>query len=129
MKTLVSIILVAVLAFVLGNFLPWWSIAIAAFAVSLLIRQLPFAAFIAGFLGIGLLWAVQASLIDSANESILSTRVASLLPLQGNPVLLISFTALLGAIIGGLAALSGNFLAGPKRRSVDTENYYRSKFR
>lgn len=129
MKTLLAILLIAVLAFILGNFLPWWSIAIAAFVISVFIKQQPFAAFLAGLLGIGLLWAIQAYLIDVANDSILSRKVASLLPLQGSPALLISFTALLGGIIGGLAALSGNFLSGPKRSPADRENYYRSKLR
>ena len=56
-KYIVSILLTALLSFVCGLYLPWWSIAVAAFAVSLLIRQRPLASFLSGFLGVFLLLA------------------------------------------------------------------------
>ncbi len=109
-KFFVTTVLIALLSFICGLFLPWWSIALAAFLVSLLIPQRPLLAFFAGFLGLFLLWGVMALLIDLANQSILSSRVASLLPLGGSPVALILVTAFVGALVGGGGSLTAAFL-------------------
>lgn len=129
MKTVLAIILTALLSFISGEYLPWWSVAAAAFAVSLFISQGPFAAFLAGFLGVAGLWAGYAFWIDKANQSLLSSRVASLFPLQGDPLLLILLTGFIGGLVGGLAAMSANFITRPKKRRYDNQNYYRSKIR
>jgi len=128
MKTLIAIILTAIFSLVLGIYFPWWSIAIAAFGISLAVSQNSLAAFSSGFLGVFIAWGLYSFLIDRANESILSTRIADLLPLGGNPGFLILFTAVLGGLIGGLSALSGNFLIRPGKSRRDSENYYQNKF-
>jgi len=110
MKFLVSIILTALLAFIGGLWLPWWSIAIAAFIVSLLVYQSAGKSFIGGFLGLFLLWGVLAWWIDMQNNGILSKKIASVLPLNGNPTMLIFVTALVGALVAGAAAVTGNLL-------------------
>lgn len=110
MKLTISIILIAILSFALGLYLPWWSIALAAFAVIALIHQPPGWAFLAGFVSIFLLWFVLATIIDMRNQHILSRKLASLLPLGGNSFLLVLVTALVGALVGGFAALSGSYL-------------------
>ena len=110
MKLLATILLIAVLAFALGLYLPWWSIAIAAFVVAALIQQRPIVSFLAGFIGIFVLWFILAMLIDVGNQHILSKKIATLLPLNGNSFLLILITALVGAIIGANAALTASFL-------------------
>ncbi len=129
MKTILSIILTAFAAFVLGEYLPWWSVAVAAFAVSLLINQAPFAAFVSGFLGIASLWIAYSSWINQLNESLLSEKIASVLPLQGSSMLLILLTGLTGGLTGGLSALSASFLGRPRQRRADYQNYYRNKMR
>lgn len=110
MKFLVSIILTALLAFIGGLWLPWWSIAIAAFIVSLLVYQSAGKSFIGGFLGLFLLWGVLAWWIDMQNNGILSKKIASVLPLNGNPTMLIFVTALVGALVAGAAAVTGSLL-------------------
>ena len=117
MKFILSVLLIAVLALLAGMFLPWWSIAIVAFLVPLLIPQKGGAGFLSGFLGIFLLWGLLALWIDVKNQGILSKRIALLLPLGGSSVLLILVTALAGALVGGLAALSGSSLRGLLRRT------------
>lgn len=102
--------LIALLSFIGGLFLPWWSIAVAAFLVSALIPQKPLRAFFAGFLALFLLWGGLALGIDIANESILSTRIAGVLPLGGSSVALIIVTALVGALVGGGGALTASYL-------------------
>jgi hypothetical protein len=110
MKLTVTIILIAVVAFALGLYLPWWSVAIAAFIVSAMIQHRPLVSFLAGFIGIFLLWFVLAMVIDVRNQHILSKKLALLLPLSGNSFLLILITALIGALVGANAALTASFI-------------------
>ena len=113
-KFIVSIFLTALLAFICGLFLPWWTIALAAFLVSVLIPQKPLFAFLSGFLGIFLLWGLVALVIDLMNESILSAKVAAILPLGGSAYALIVVTALVGGLVGGGSAITGAYLKTPR---------------
>lgn len=110
LKFFVTIGLIAMLSFICGLFLPWWTIALVAFLVSVLIPQTPPRAFLSGFIGIFLLWGGMALGIDLANESILSTRVAGILPLGGSSYALIVVTALVGALVGGGGSLTAAYL-------------------
>ena len=110
MKLLVAIILTALLSFVSGLYLPWWSIAIAAFISALLIPMRSGKAFLVGFLGVFILWALLAWWIDVKNQGILSKKVAEIFPLGGSAFLIILVTAVIGALVGGFAALSGSYL-------------------
>jgi hypothetical protein len=110
MKFFTAIVLTALLAFVAGLYLPWWSIAIVAFAVAVLVHQKAPKAFMAGFLGLFLLWGGLSYWIDIKNDGVLSTKIASLLSLGGSSFLLIIITGLVAGIIAGFAALSGSYL-------------------
>ncbi|HUR10354.1 MAG TPA: hypothetical protein VM012_03245 [Flavitalea sp.] len=110
MKFITSVLLTALLSFVLGLYLPWWSLAIAAFAVAALIFQKPWHAFLSGFLALFLLNIFFASAINAANDGILAGKVARIFPLGGSAILLILISALIGALVAGLAALSGRYL-------------------
>jgi hypothetical protein len=96
------------LSFIAGLYLPWWSIAIVAFLSALLMQPKIWVGFIAGFLGIFLLWAALSFWIDVNNESILSHKIAQLFPLGGSSVLLILVTAFVGGLVGGFAAMAGS---------------------
>jgi len=110
MKVLVAIIVTALLAFVCGIYFDWWSLAVAAFIVALLIPQHAGKAFLSGAVGVFILWATLAFWSDMKNDGILAKKIASLLPLGGNPVLLIVVTACVGALVAGFAAMTGSFL-------------------
>jgi hypothetical protein len=110
MKILVAIILTALLAFIAGLQLPWWSIAIASCIVSVIVNQRGGTSFLSGFLGVFILWAGLAWWIDMSNQGVLSSKIALLLPLGGNAVLLILVTAFIGALVGGFGALTGSYL-------------------
>lgn len=117
MKFILSILLTAVLSFLAGMFLPWWSIAIIAFLVALLIPQKISSSFLSGLLGIFLPWAIVASWIDIKNNSILSHKISELFKLGGSSILLILVTALIGGLVGGFAAMAGSSLRpAPKIR-------------
>lgn len=114
MKFLLATLLTALLSFIAGIFLPWWSIAIIAFLISLVVRQSMSRSFLAGFAGIFLLWSLVALWIDIKNEHILSRKIAQLFPLGGSSFLLILVTALVGALVAGFAAMSGSSLSFTK---------------
>jgi hypothetical protein len=107
-------LLIVLLSFIAGLYGPWWGFALAAFLVSALIPQRPGIAFLSGFLALFLLWGLLAWKIDAANGSILSRKVAQILPLSGSPLLLILVTAFVGALVGGGAALSASYLKKPR---------------
>jgi hypothetical protein len=109
-KFLVNTFLIALLCFAGGIFFPNWVIAPIAFAVSLLIPLRPLLAFLSGFTALFLLWGGLALAANLANESILATRIAWLLPLNGSPHLLILVTAFVGALVGGGGSLTASFL-------------------
>ncbi len=114
MKLLVAILLTALIAFVGGLYLPWWSIAIAALLVAVMVHQKAGKAFIAGFLGVFLLWGGLAWWIDMKNEGILAAKIASVLPLGGSAIVLILVTGLIGGLVAGFAAMSGSYLRATK---------------
>ncbi len=110
MKFLIAFILTALLSFSWTLFFPWWIIAVAAFIVAALIPQPAFKAFICAFLALFFLWGGQTLLIDTRNTHLLSTKVATILPLGGSYIVLIFVTACIGGLVAGLAALTGSLL-------------------
>lgn len=114
MKFLISLILTALLSFAASLFLPWWSIALAAFLVAALIPQKPGKAFITGFIALFLLWGVLSFWLSNANENILAHKVSMLLLNMDNPYLLMLATAVIGALVAGFAALTGSYLRKSK---------------
>ena len=110
MKFLTAIILTALFSFIAGLYLSWWSLAIIAFVVAVLIHQRPIKAFFSGFLGLFLLWGGLAFWIDIKNDHILSKRVAELMKLGQSSFAIILITAIIGALVAGFAALSGSYL-------------------
>ena len=110
MKFLVAIILTALLAFISGLFLPWWGIALTSLLVAVLVHQKAWKALLSGFLGVFILWAGLAFWIDMRNNGVLSKKIAMILPLGGNSMLLIIATGFVGGLVAGLAAMSGSFL-------------------
>lgn len=110
MKFLVALLLTAFLAFMAGLYFPWWTIAVVAFLVAILVHQKPWKAFVAGFLGLFILWFVLAEWIDINNKSILSARISQLLGIGNHPLLLVLITAFIGGLVAGFAAMSGSYL-------------------
>ncbi len=114
MKFFISLILTMLLSFAACLFLPWWSIAIAAFVVAALIPQKPFKAFLTGFIALFLLWGGLSFWISNNNDHILAHKVSQLLIKMDNPYLLVLVTALIGALVAGFSALAGSYLRKSK---------------
>jgi len=107
MKIIVAAILTMLLTFAFGIYLPWWSLAIAAFIVYVLIPVKPGWAFLSAFIGAFLLWGGMAWVISSNNDHILAHRISQVILKKDDPVLLTIVTAILGAAVAGFAGLSG----------------------
>ncbi|GAA4002784.1 hypothetical protein GCM10022408_12810 [Hymenobacter fastidiosus] len=107
MRLFLVILLVAAGAQLL---LPWWSITPVAFLAGATLGRPGGRVFLAGFAGIGLGWLLLASWQQVQGAGRLSHRVAQLLPLGGQGWLLVLVTALIGGLVGGLAALAGYWL-------------------
>lgn len=110
MKFIISLILTALLSFAACLYLPWWSIAIVAFAVAALIPQRPGRAFVTGFLALLLLWSGLSWWISNGNDHILAHKIALLILKMDSPYLLILATGLIGGLVAGFAALTGSYL-------------------
>ncbi|UOQ66573.1 hypothetical protein [Hymenobacter volaticus] len=98
------------LAFIAQLFLPWWVIMPLCLLLAAWRGVSGGRSFVAGFLGVGLGWLIMASWLSLRNEGLLAHRVAQLLPLGGQGWLLVLVTAVIGGLVGGLAALAGTWL-------------------
>ncbi len=103
MKFLVQVLFTIIFCAVLQFFLPWWTLAIGAFGVAFLFENKSFPAFAAGFVGVALLWLGIAVYISIATDSVLTTKLNQLLPINS-----LVITALIGGLVGGFGALTGS---------------------
>src|SRR6476620_11767869 len=94
MKFIIVVLLTALLGYAAPLYFTWWSFAVTSFIIALVVQQRAWVAFAATFLGLLLLWAIMALMIDSANDHLLSQKIATILPLHGSSELLILITAL-----------------------------------
>lgn len=117
MKFILSFILIALLSFTACLYLPWWSIAVAAFVVTLIIPQNGMMSFVTGFCALFILWGGLCLWISSNNDHLLAHKMAVIIVKADNPYLLIVASALIGAVTGGCAAITGFFLRRLLRRS------------
>ena len=102
-------LIILILSFASGYFLPWWVVAIAAFLSAFFIGKTSAQSFWSGFSAVFIVWTVLALFKSIPNNNILAKRVAVLFQLP-NWILLLLITALIGGLVGGLSALSGVLL-------------------
>lgn len=95
-------------------FLPWWTMAIVAFGLGYFFQNKGAVSFVAGFIGVGLLWFIAAYRIDAASQSLLTEKINRIFPLNVFVLMII-----VGGLVGGFAALTGA-LMNQKR----TAKYY-----
>ncbi|MEO0470237.1 MAG: hypothetical protein AAF206_11490 [Bacteroidota bacterium] len=127
MKFFLRILLILGLAYLVQSFFPFWTAAIVAFVVGLVLserrkrrvfgnkKQAKSYSFLAGFLALFILWGGMSWYLDAQNASLLSEKIAQLLlrgqeaPFQGAWFMILT-TALIGGLMGGFSCLSGNLL-------------------
>ena len=107
MRFPVQILVIVILGYFMEQFLPWWSVAIAAFAGGVLITTRM--NFLAGFIAVGLLWMGKSLITDLIADSELADRVARIFMMHYKAVLIL-VTFLLSGLVGGFAAMTGGAL-------------------
>ena len=107
MKYIFSIITIIIFGGLVQLFLPWWSFLIVTLSVAFLFKLTGWQGFLCGFLGIFLLWGTYAFYLNQVNEGILASRMSGLFSMPGASIGLLLFSALIGALIGGLAGATG----------------------
>ena len=109
MKFLAKAVIIAGLTYLFSWYLPWWSLAIAAFIGGFILKTRSVNSFLAGALGVGLLWLVIALKQDIGSDSVLSQKMTELVRLD-NKNLLILITVLVGSIAGAFSSWTGDSL-------------------
>jgi len=107
MKFIIQFVAILFAAHLLALFMPWYSIALAAFVMGYLLKSNT--NFLAGFSAIATLWIFNAWLVNSGSSADLAERVAKLLMLKYEIVLFLAM-AIIGGLVGGFAALTGSLL-------------------
>ncbi len=110
-KNSINFIATIILAILLSIFLPWWSVMTAALTTALFIPLKRAAVFFVPFLAILLFWAVYSFVLSTGNDYTLAKRIAILLPLGGNPYILMLVTGSVGGIAAGISAVFGKQLS------------------
>lgn len=113
MRFIIATVLILLLSAVAEYVFSWWSLAIVAFAIAFMMKLRPGKAFLAGFLGIAILWCCWTLALDMPNDHLLAGRLAGVFNLPGYWPFIIIVT-LVGGITGGMASWSGALV----RRSV-----------
>lgn len=106
-KNITNFIATVVLAAVLGLFLPWWAVMLAAFASSLFVPLEGASVFGVPFAAVFLYWAIYSFVLSSANDFILAAKISELLKLGGNPYVLVAMTGIIGGFAAGIAGVFG----------------------
>lgn len=115
MKPTITTILIMLFSFLSCLYFPWWSIAVVAFLVVLVIPQRPWASFLTAFFALFILWGFLSLIISINNGNILADRVSLLIFKTKSTFLLILVTALIGALVAGLGGLTASFLRTDKK--------------
>jgi hypothetical protein len=100
-------ITIVVLAFVLGYFFDWWTVAIAAFVGGFFFGISSGETFAKGTAAVSTLWLLMVWYHHFSTQGILSNKIAQILPVGGNVGILITATVFIGGLVGGWAAMSG----------------------
>jgi len=110
MQFLIQVFFTGLLSYILQHFFTAWVVVpVAIFIAFIMTNGTPFAKFLGGFAAINLLWMGKATIIDIYTKAILSTKIAAMLGLK-SVVVLILLTGLVGGMLGGLGAATGQCL-------------------
>jgi hypothetical protein len=118
MKFLASLILIVALSYLGGLFLDWWSVALAAFLVALVMPLSAAKGFLYGFISVFLLWMALAFFQDVRNDHILANRVSMIFLQMRSPIMIGVISSVIGGLVAGLGGLTGSLLRKALRSPV-----------
>lgn len=115
MKSFAHFLLILLLAYVAGMVLPWWSVALVAFLVTLMIPLSPGKSFFSAFMGIFVLWMILCFYMDVRNDHLLANRMSEMILKVKSAPLIGVVSSFLGALVAGFAASTAAFLRAAKK--------------
>lgn len=107
MKFFTLCIISAVAALLLGPFIPYWGLMIVIGMAAALIGGKGIIAFLGAGLGMALVWFAVPLWITIRTGSELPSRIGGIMGVD-NPIILILITSLIGFVIAGFSAWTGN---------------------
>ncbi|MHA7129366.1 hypothetical protein [Algoriphagus namhaensis] len=106
MKFIALTFLIVLVVGIVNPFFPFWIVMIAIGVVSALLGIASFAAFLAGGLGMGLVWIGQSFYLSIYSGSDLPQKMGDLMGL-GSGMTLVAITGALGFLLGAFSAWTG----------------------
>lgn len=123
MKFIAQFTFTILFAFILAQFLPFWSMAVAAFVVAFFGALHSGKAFLSGFISIGGLWLISAWIISDANQDLLLGKVSLIFGISD--LLMLIIIAIVGGLLGGFSAVGGRAFKEIILKSDSSRNPYR----
>lgn len=100
------LLIIFILSLLAGFILPWWVIAVIAFFAAFFMGKTSGKSFGSGFLAVAVAWIILMLIRSIPNGNVLAGRVSALFHLPGW-IWIVLVTAIIGGLVGGLAAMSG----------------------
>jgi len=122
MQIFFQILVTSLLSYMLQKFLPPLVVMPCAALAVIFTQNKHSSAFLGGFVAVSILWMYKAMVIDIHTKSVLSLKVAAVLGFR-DPVWLILLTGLVGGLLGGFGAMSGQHIILLFRKK--TESVYK----
>ena len=104
---MIPILLIALLSLLAQLVLPWWSIALVAFAFCFGRPPGGGRAFLYSFLGVGLVWLGYVLWQHVQSGGVLTSRMSEVMKLPATPIYMLLITPLLGGLVAGFSGLAG----------------------
>ncbi len=106
MRPIIAIMAIIILAAIAEWYGPWWSAALVAGIAGLLSKLRTGEAFVAGFMGVAVMWIIFFVVKDIRSHHVLSQKMAQIFHLPSY-LFYILVTFLLGGITGGIPCWAG----------------------
>tara|TARA_Y100000741_G_scaffold227488_1_gene173760 strand:+ start:98 stop:472 length:375 start_codon:yes stop_codon:yes gene_type:complete len=122
MNFLIRVFIIFLFTYFFGFDNHWWLIVIYPIIVGLIFIDNLLSHFISGFLGIFLAWLVLMFQLDVETYSIISQKIANILFLNNNIILLI-ISSSIGGILGGIGSIFGQSIRKIFLKNLNQDPY------
>ena len=122
MNFLIRVFIIFLFTYFFGFDNHWWLIVIYPIIVGLIFIDNLLSHFISGFLGIFLAWLVLMFQLDVETYSIISQKIANILFLNNNIILLI-ISSSIGGILGGIGSIFGQSIRKIFLKNLNKDPY------
>ena len=122
MNFLIRVFIIFLFTYFFGFDNHWWLIVIYPIIVGLIFIDNLLSHFISGFLGIFLAWLVLIFQLDVETYSIISQKIANILFLNNN-IILLTISSSIGGILGGIGSIFGQSIRKIFLKSLNQDPY------